>query len=349
MPLPAADRAHTLNIYAWPEYFPTALIEKFQAETGIHVNYAVMDSPTMAETTLSVGNSNYDIVTMNASPELAREIPKGFWRKLDLAVIPNARNADPKIMKQLEAADPGNKYALPWMWGTTGLIYNVDKINALMPNAPLGSLDMVFKRELAAKFAPCGINLLDSWGDIMPMVAQYLGQPQLSSAPAALDPVMAKLREIKPYIRRIASSGYYQELAEGDLCLAIGYSGDAMIARRMVTEGNTRQRIDYAFARESVPFYIDNLVIPADSPNPAGAQIFINFVMRPEVSAAVTRFIGFATGNAAAIPLLEPAVRNNVIVYPPDDVRARMKLQQTYTPDEMRVFTRAWQQFKSAM
>src|SRR5579862_9274202 len=131
-----ADRAKVLNIYAWAEYFPPALISAFQSETGIHVNYAVLDSPEAAETILSVGHSNYDIVTMNASPELAREIPHGFWRTLDLAAIPNARNADPQVMRLLEGADPGNRHAIPWMWGTTGILYDRDKIRAIMPNAP---------------------------------------------------------------------------------------------------------------------------------------------------------------------------------------------------------------------
>ncbi len=345
----AAERAKILNIYAWSEYFPASLIAKFQAETGIHVNYAVLDSPETAETILSVGHSNYDLVTMNASPELAREIPKGFWKKLDPASLPNARNADPQVMQRLTAVDPGNQHAMPWMWGTTGILYNSDKIKAIMPDAPLGSLDMVLKKSIAAKFAGCGISMLDSWGDVLPMVSRYLGQPKLSADKASLDAVMAKLQEIQPYLRRISSSGYYQQLAEGELCLALGYSGDAMVARRMVSESHGSIKIDYSFAREMVPFYIDNMVIPADSPNAAAAQAFINFVMRPEISASVTRFIGFATANAAALPLLEPAVRGNTIIYPPPEVRSRLELQPLYTPEDTRSFTRAWLLFKSGL
>jgi putrescine transport system substrate-binding protein len=343
----AADRSHVLNIFAWPEYFPPALVAQFEAESGIHVNYAVLDSPQMAETILSVGNSNYDLVTMNAAPELGREIPKGFWKVLDRTRIPNARNADPKIMQLLSTVDPNNQHAIPWMWGTTGLIYNVDKIKAIMPNAPVGSLDMVFKKAIAGKFAACGIGLLDSWGDILPMVARYIGQPALSSNPSQLDAVLAKLAEIKPYIRRISTSGYYQQLAEGELCLAIGYSGDALIARRMVNESHGSIKIDYSFTREIVPFYIDSMVIPADSPNAAAALAFIDFVMRPEASASVTRFIGFATANAAALPLLEPKVRDNTVIYPPPEVRERFELQKIYSADEARAFSRAWLQFKS--
>jgi putrescine transport system substrate-binding protein len=343
----AADRAHTVNVYAWPEYFPQALLAQFEAQSGIHVNYTVLDSPAAAETILSVGSSNYDIVTMNAAPELGREIPKGFWKVLDQSRMPNARNADPKIMQLLARVDPGNQHAVPWMWGTTGIMYNVDKIKAIMPTAPVGSLDMVFKKEVAARFATCGIGLIDSWGDIMPMVARYLGQPALSAEPAKLAAVTAKLQEIRPYIRRVSTSGYYQQLAEGDLCLAVGYSGDALIARRMVAESHGVIKIDYSFAREMVPFYIDSMVIPADSPNPNGASAFIDFVMRPENSASVTRFIGFATANAAALPLLEPAVRDNTVIYPPADVRERFELQKVYSPDEVRAFNRAWLEFKS--
>lgn len=343
----AADRAHVVNIFAWSDYFPQTVIDRFQAATGMRVNLTVLDSPDMAETALSVGNSNYDIVTMNAAPQLGREIPKGFWKQLDAAKTPNVRNADPRILQILQQVDPGNRYAVPWMWGTVGIMYNADKIKSIMAAAPVDSLDMILKKDVAAKFEKCGISILDSWGDILPMVARYIGQPQLSADPAKLNAVLAKLAEIKPLIRRIASSGYYEQLADGELCLSIGYSGDAMIARRMAKDGNTKIQIDYAYAREIVPLFVDSMVIPADTPNFAGASLFINFMMRPEVSAEVTRFIGFASGNAAAIPLLEPAVRDNAVVYPPPAVRARFELERVYSPEEVRVFSRAWQRFKS--
>ena len=343
----AADRSKIVNLYAWSEYFPPALISRFEAETGMHVNLTVFDSPDAAETVMSVGSSDFEIVTMNAAPHLGREIPKGFWKKLDPAAIPNLRNGDPRIMQILAQVDPGNRYAVPWMWGTIGIIFNPVKIKTIMPDAPLDSLDMVLKKEVVARFARCGISILDSWGDILPMVARYIGQPRLSADPVKLGAVMAKLEEIKPYLRRVASSGYYEQLADGELCLSIGYSGDAIIARRMAQDGHANVHLAYSFARESVPFWIDSLVIPADSPNPDGAFAFINFVMRPEISAEVTRFIGFATGNAAALPLLEPAVRDNAIIYPPASVRERFTLEKVYTPDETRNFVRAWQRFKA--
>jgi putrescine transport system substrate-binding protein len=341
------DRAHTVNVYAWADYFPPSVVEKFQSETGIHVNYTVFDSPDTAETALSVGSSNYDIVTMNASPHLAREIPKGFWKKLDQSQIPNARNADPLILNMLGHVDPGNLYAVPWMWGTVGVIYNADKVKALIGALPAESLDVVFKKELAAKFEKCGIGMLDSWQDILPSVARYLGQPQLSTEPVQLAAVVKKLDEIRPFLRRIASSGYYEQLADGELCLAIGYSGDAMIARRMAKESATKIAVEYAFPRVLVPLYIDSMVIPADSPNYGGALKFINFMMRPEISAEVTRFIGFASGNAAALPYLDPATRANGIVYPSAEVRARFEMERVYTSDELRTFNRTWQRFRT--
>ncbi len=339
------DRQSILNVYAWAEYFPPSVVQKFEAETGIHVNYSVFDSPETAETSLSLGHSNFDIVTMNAVPHLAREIPQHFWKALDTAQIPNARNADPLILKLLDRVDPGNLHAVPWMWGTTGVIYNAEKARSLAGAVPAEALDWVFKREFLQKFEPCGVSVLDNWQDVLPLLARYLGQAKLSADPAKLDTVVAKLREIRPFLRRIASTGYYEQLADGELCLAIGYSGDAMIARRMAKEGNTRVQIDYAFPGGAVPVYVDSLVIPADSPNPAGALRFINFVMRPEISAEVTRFIGFASGNGAALPLLEPAVRNNVIIYPTAAIRARFDAGQVYSPEEMRIFTRVWQRF----
>jgi putrescine transport system substrate-binding protein len=347
--LAAPDRAHVVNVFAWADYFPQSAVDKFQSETGIHVNYTVFDSADTAETALSIGSSNYDIVTMNASPHLAREIPKGFWRKLDQPQIPRALNADPQILKVLSRVDPGNLYAVPLMWGTVGVIYNADKVKAIVGSLPSESLDLIFKKELAAKFQKCGISVLDSWQDILPLVARYLGQPQLAAEPAQLDAVVKKLEEIRPFLRRIATSGYYEQLADGELCLSLGYSGDAMIARRMAKEGDTKIQVDYAFPRVFVPLYIDSMVIPADSPNYAGALKFIDFMMRPEISAEVTRFIGFASGNAAALPYLDASMRANTIIYPPAEIRARFEMERIYTSDELRIFNRAWQRLRTGL
>ena len=182
----AADRAHVVNVYTWSEYFPKSVVDKFQAETGMHVNLAYFDSPDAAETALSVGSSNYDVVTMNASPHLQREIPKGFWKKLDASKIPNARNADPQILKVLTQADPGNQYAVPWMWGTVGIMYNADLAKPIMGGAPITGLEVLFNKDTGPKFGKCGVSILDNWQEIFALVARYLGQPRLSADPALL-------------------------------------------------------------------------------------------------------------------------------------------------------------------
>jgi putrescine transport system substrate-binding protein len=348
-PARAQERSKVLNLYSWTDYFPKSLRDQFQAQTGIRVNMAVFDSPDTVETVLSVGHSGYDLVIVNAAPHLGREAPKGFFRKLDKARIPNSKNADAQVMQVLQSMDPGNQYAVPWMWGTVGIMYDRDKVRSLLPNPPVNPLDLIFKKELAAKVTGCGISILDNWQDVMPMVARYLGQPDLSTDTAALDAVVAKLLEAKPFLRRIASSGYFEQLANGELCLALGYSGDAMIARRMVREAQGKRVVEYAFPRERVPLFIDAIAIPADAPNAQAAQAFIDFIMRPDVSAAVVRDIGFGAGNGAAVALLEPAVRNNPAVFPPPEVRARFSLGRLYTPLETRIFNRAWQRFKTGI
>ena len=342
-----SDRDHVLNVYAWAEYFPAPLIAEFERATGMHVNVTVLDSPDTVETALSAGSSNYDLVTMNASPHLAREIPQGFWRRLDLSKMPNARNADPEVMKILTRVDPGNAYALPWMWGTVGVIYNVEQVRARIGTLPADPLDLVFDKTLAARMSGCGISVLDSWQDILPLLAHYLGQPALSDEPPALEALTARLGQIKPSLRRIATTGYYEQISNGDLCMAIGYSGDAMIARRMARDGNTRIDVGYAYPAGVVPVFIDALVIPADAKNADGAARFIDFVMQPEHSAEVVRIIGFASGNSAAVPLLDESVRSNPIVYPGPAVRARMETEQIYSPAALRTFGRLWQAFKA--
>ena len=261
--------------------------------------------------------------------------------------MPNAKNADPKIMQLLSRVDPGNQHAVPWMWGTTGIMYNVDKIKAIMPTAPTASLDMVFKKEVAAKFATCGIGLIDSWGDIMPMVARYLGQRCFVCGSRRARRRCGEAQGNKSLYAAHLHRGYYQQLAEGDLCLAIGYSGDALIARRMVGESHGTIQIDYSFAREMVPFYIDSMVIPADSPNPTGALGIHRLRNAPEISASVTRFIGFATANAAAMPLLEPSVTGQHRDLSARDGPRRLELQKVYSPEETRDIQPAWIEFKS--
>jgi len=343
----AAEPARVVNVYSWAEYFPAPILRKFEAETGIKVNYAVMDSNDVMETTLSAGHSGFDLVTVNASPHLGREIPKGLWQRLDKARLRNLANADPSIMKVLRRVDPQNAFAIPWMWGTLGVMFNSDMVRARLRPGPIRVIDMVFKPEIVARFKDCGVTVLDSWVDVLPMLSSWLGQPELSADPASLDALAGAYRQIRPSIRRVTTSGYYQQLAQGESCVAIGYSGDAMIARRLVAEAGSDVKVEYAYPEGTVFIFVDSFAIPADAPHPDAAHLFIDFALRPEIAAEAAAYIGFASGNAAAIPLLEPSMRENPAIYPPSAVRERFSMGRPYTADEERAFARAWLRMKT--
>ena len=343
--VPADGRV--LNLYSWAEYFPADVLHQFEAETGIKVNYAVFDSNDVAETTLSAGHSGFDLVTVNVAPHLGRQIPKGLWQPLDRTQLANFANADAKILALMERVDPGNRYAIPYMWGTIGLIYNAAKIRALLPAPPLDSLEMVLRPQFASILQRCGISVLDNWVDMVPLLSHYLGQPDLSAAPASIDAIATTFEQVRPYIRRTASTGYYDQIARGELCLAIGYSADAMVARRTAVQIGSGVRVSFSHPRETVPLYIDAFAIPADSRNAAAAHRFINFALRPEIAARLATATGFTIANPAAIALLDPSLRDNAIIYPSTAVRARLTLDRGYTMSETRVFSRAWLRMKT--
>lgn len=339
---PPRDDPRVLNLYSWAEYFPPAVIRAFEAETGIKVNYSVFDSNDVAETTLSAGQSGFDLVTVNVVPHLGRQIPKGLWQPIDRTRIPNAGNADPRLLELMQHVDPGNRYALPYMWGTVGIIYNRRQVTARLANAPLDSLDMILRPDTVAHFAGCGVSVLSSWVDMMPLLSDYVGQPGLPTDAAAIARVAAAFGRVRPMIRRITTSGYYDQLARGELCLAIGYSADAMVARRRAQELQNGVEIAFSQARETVPLYIDAYAIPATARHVEAALRFIDFTLRPEVGAELARSTGFAIANPAAVARLEPELRDNAIVYPPEDVRARFTLGRAFTMDETRFLSRTW-------
>ena len=341
----AEDRV--LNLYSWAEYFPDSVIRKFETETGIKINYSVFDSNDVAETTLSAGQSGFDLVTVNASPHLGRQIPKGLWLPLDKSKLHNLGNLDIKLLQMMARVDPGNRYAIPYMWGTTGLIYNPDKIHALMPDAPVTSLAMILRPDLAARFKSCGISVLDTWVDMLPIISGYLGQPDLSAEPGALGAVAQSFGQVRSSIRRVTSSGYYDQLARGELCLSIGYSADAMVARRRAAELGNGVRIEYSQPDETVQVYIDAYAIPATARNVGAALRFIDFTLRPEIGAEIARSTGFAIANSAAIGRLEPELRNNHIIYPTPEVRERFTLGRGYGMEETRMFSRTWLRMKT--
>ena len=333
---------NVLNLYSWAEYFPDPVIEQFTAETGIRVNYSVFDSNDVAETTLSAGHSGFDLVTVNAAPHLGRQIPRGLWREIDKSRLQNLGNIDASILRMLGRIDPGNRYALPYMWGTTGIIFNPEMIAAALPDAPVDSLDMVFRPEIVRHFRKCGVSVLGTWVDMVPILSQYLGRPDLPADPATLAAIASTYAAVRPFIRRATTSGYYDQLARGELCLAIGYSADAMVARRLAAQIGTGVRIEFRHPREAVPMYIDAFAIPSDAPHPTAALRFIDFALRPEIGAQLAQATGFSIANAAALERLDPALRDNPLAYPPPSVRERFAMERAFSMEETRILSRAW-------
>lgn len=339
-----------VNLYSWPDYFPPAVIASFEHDTGIRVVYSTFDSNAVLEAKLSAGSSGYDVVVPNAVPHLGRQILAGFYLELDRARLPNVRNLDPDILRVLsDGPDPGNRFAVPWMWGTTGISYNVDRIRQIMPDAPVDSLAMLFDPAIVSRFKECGVNLLDSADDVFPAALMYLGRDGSDLAGDAVPAAAELVKRVRPFIRTLDSSNYITELASGSLCLTLGYSGDAKIAADRARDAGNGVRIGYAIPTQGASVYIDSLAIPKDAPHPDAAYAFIDYMLRPAMAAQATNATGFPNANAAATPLVDEAVRNDPGLYPGPEVRRRLVLGHPQSPATVRLVSRSWTQIKSGL
>jgi putrescine transport system substrate-binding protein len=346
-PLVAAEDK-VLNIYNWSDYIAPDTVEKFEAETGIKVNYDVYDSNEVLEAKLLAGKSGYDLVVPSASPFLARQIKAKVYRKIDKAKLKNYDNLDKQILASLTIADPDNAYGVPYLWGTTGFGYNLAKIKAALgDNAPLDSLAMIFDPDIAKKLAPCGISLLDSALDVFPAALSYLGRNPTSKEPADLEAATAAVARIRPFIKKFHSSQYINDLANGDLCISLGYSGDIVQARTRAAEAKNGIEIAYTIPKEGAQLSTDMMAIPASAAHPGNAHLFIDFILRPEIVAAITDAVGYPNPNALATDMIEEDIRNDPSVYPPDELRAKFFIDKPATADYERARTRAWTKVKS--
>ncbi|MGE5146620.1 MAG: extracellular solute-binding protein [Candidatus Eiseniibacteriota bacterium] len=341
---PDAARAedNTLNIYNWNDYIDPKTLERFTAETGIKVRYDVYDSNETLDAKLRAGHSGYDLVVPTASPFLALQIPADLYRPLDRTKLKNYGNLDPTLMKQLAKYDPGNRHAIPWMWGTTGLGYNVEKVAEIMPKAPVNSLRMLLDPTIVSKFKDCGVIVLDSPTDVIPAVLAYLGRDPDSKSDEDLEAATQALVKIRSFVRKWHSSEYINDLANGDACLAFGFSGDIKQAAKRAEDAKKPYKVEYAIPAEGAQVWIDTWAMPADGPHANAAYKFLDFVLRPDIAALNSNFIGYANGVPASKKLLEPAVRDDPTIYPPDELRERF---YTLSPPD-RVYerkrTRAW-------
>jgi putrescine transport system substrate-binding protein len=346
-PLVAAEDK-VLNIYNWSDYIAPDTVEKFEAETGIKVNYDVYDSNEVLEAKLLAGKSGYDLVVPSASPFLARQIKAKVYRKIDKAALKNYDNLDKQILASLTVADPDNTYGVPYLWGTTGFGYNLAKVKAALGDgAPLDSLAMIFNPEIAKKLAPCGISLLDSALDVFPAALSYLGRNPTSKEPADLEAASAAVAKIRPFIKKFHSSQYINDLANGDLCISLGYSGDIVQARTRAAEAKNGIEIAYTIPKEGAQLSTDMMAIPASAAHPENAYRFIDFILRPEIIAAITNAVGYPNPNALATDMIDDDIRNDPSVYPPDELRAKFFIDKPASADFERARTRAWTKVKS--
>ena len=340
----AAGEEQVVNVYNWSDYIDPAMLEKFTAETGIKVNYDVFDSNEVLETKLLAGNTGYDVVVPSAS-FMERQIKAGVFRKLDRSKLPNWSNLDTEILQRVALHDPGNEHSVNHMWGTDGIGYNEGKIKAIMPNAPLDSWDMIFEPKVVSKFKDCGVSVLDAPTELDAVMLAYLGKDPNSQNPADLKLVEDKLMTIRPYIRMIHSSQYIDALANGEICLALGWSGDVLQARDRADEAGQGNVIKYSVPKEGTIIWFDMYAVPADAPHPDNAHAFINFMMKPEVAAANSNFVNYATGNAASVALVNEDVRNDPGVYPPPEVKAKLFPDLSETDEYTRLLNRTWTRF----
>jgi len=343
-PAALAAEEKVVNVYNWSDYIDPAVLEQFTAETGIKINYDVFDSNEVLETKLLAGKTGYDVVVPGAA-FMERQIKAGVFRKLDRAQLPNWSNLDPEILERVALHDPGNEYSVNHMWGTTGIGFNEAKVKAANPNAPVDSWNLVFDPKEAAKFKDCGISFLDAPTEMLKAVLAWKGKDPNSQNADDLKLAEEVLVSVRPYVRMIHSSNYIDALANGEICIAVGWSGDILQARDRAAEANQGVVIRYNIPKEGTIVWFDMYAIPADAPHPGNAHAFINFMMKPEVAAKNSNFVNYATGNAASLPLVDEAVRNDPGVYPSAEVKAKLFPDLSSSDEFTRLVNRSWTRF----
>jgi len=344
----AVAEEKTLHVYNWSDYIAPDTLANFQKETGIKVVYDVFDSNEVLEGKLMAGSTGFDLVVPSAS-FLERQLGAGVFQPLDKSKLPNYKNLDPELLKLVAKHDPDNKYAIPYLWATTGIGYNVEKVKAALgTDAPINSWDLVLKPENLAKLKGCGVSFLDAPEEIFATVLNYLGKdPNSSTATDYSGAATDLLLKLRPNIRYFHSSQYINDLANGDICVAVGWAGDVMQAANRAKEAKNGVNVAYSIPKEGALAFFDVFAMPADAKNKEEAYQFLNYLMKPDVMANISNTVYYASGNLAATPLVNADVRNNPGIYPPADVRAKMFTLKVQEPKIDRVRTRAWTKVKS--
>jgi len=337
----------TVNFYNWSNYMAPGVLEDFTRETGIKVVYDTFDANETLETRLMAGKSGYDVVVPTAY-FLQRQITANIFQKLDKSKLPNLANAWPVVTQRLATYDPGNLYAANYMWGTTGIGYNVKMAQKILgPDATIDSWDIVFKPENLARFKECGVHMLDSADDIFPAALGYLGLDPNSTRQADLEKAADLVAKVRSSVRKFHSSEYLSALATGEICLVVGWSGDIMQARSRAAEAKADVEIGYSIPKQGAQMFFDNLAIPADAKNVAEAYELINYLYRPDVAAKNSDFLSYANGNLASQKLIDPKILNDRNIYPDEATLNKLFVITARDPATQRIINRLWTRVKT--
>jgi putrescine transport system substrate-binding protein len=352
---PATDTGRVLNVYNWSDYIAEDTLAKFRAESGIAVTYDVFDSNEVLEAKLMAGNTGYDIVVPSLT-FLARQVQAGVFLPIDKARLKNYGNLDPTFMALLAQNDPDNGHSIPYLWGTTGIGYNVAKVReALGADAPTDSWALVLEPENLEKLKGCGVAFLDTPSEIIPPVLRYLGEDPNSFDPVVIQKAVDRLQQLRPHITYFHSSQYINDLANGDICVAVGWSGDVIQAKDRAAEAAAARaegdppgvEIVYYIPKEGAPMWFDMLAIPKDARNVDEAYEFIDYLLRPEVMAGVQNFVMYASANQAALPMVDQAILQDPGIYPTEEAKKGLFTLAVLPPDVDRLFTRHWTTLKT--
>jgi len=343
----SAAEEKVLNVYNWSDYIARDTLARFTAETGIKVNYDVYDSNEILEAKLMAGSSGYDVVFPSASPFVARQIKSGIYRKLDRSKLPNWSKLSASTLKALSRSDPGNEHVVPYMIAGTGIGYNVKKVAAAAPGAPLDSWKLLFDPAWMKKLSACGVTLLDDPNEVFAAAYVYLGIDPDTEKKEDLDKAAALIMGIRPYVKYFHSSSYINDLANGEVCVSLGYGGDLIQARDRGAEGKPPVEVAVFLPKEGAQAVMDVMAIPADAKHPENAHAFINFMMRPDVVGPITNAVGYANAVDGAEAFVSKERLDDPVVYPSKETKDRMFVVPPKSQAFERMRTRTWTRIKS--
>ena len=337
-----------LNVYNWSDYIAPDTVAKFEKETGIKVTYDVMDSNESLESKILSGDTGYDIVVPSSS-FLGRQIKAGAYQPLDKAQLGNWKNLDSNLLSKLLDVDPGNTHAMPYLWGTTGIGYNVDKVKKIFGSTDVvNSWDLIFKPENLAKLKDCGVTFLDAASEIIPTTLYAMGEDPNSFDPAVIDKAAAKLESLRPYITNFHSSEYIDALASGNVCIVVGWSGDSIQAKARAAEAKNGVNIGYSIPQQGSAMWFDMMAIPKTAKHPKNAHLFLNFLMRPDVIAEVSNYVSYPNANAASTGMLDKSITEDPMISPTKEtINTKLYGLAVLPPDVMKKYTAVWTELKS--